>query len=61
MAPQSDDKDRWRLEEELHQRLMEAWTRYQENRTPETRAVYRQALRAFADVVILGLRSPKEP
>jgi hypothetical protein len=53
MSPQSDDKERWRLEDEVHQRLMEARARYEENKTPETRAAYLKALRAFTDVVIL--------
>jgi hypothetical protein len=61
MSPQSDDKERWRLEDEVHQRLMEARTLYQENKTSETRAAYLQALRAFTDVVIFGLRPKKEP
>jgi hypothetical protein len=61
MSPQQVDKDRWRLEDEVHQRLMEARMRYQENKTPEMRETYRQALRAFTDVVIFGLRPPKGP
>lgn len=61
MSPRPDDKDRWRLEEEVHKRLMEARTRYQEDKTPETREAYHQALRAFNDVVVLGLRPPKRP
>ena len=60
MSPQPDHKERWRLEDEVHRRLMEARTRYQENKTPETRDAYRQALRDFTDVVIFGLRPPKK-
>jgi hypothetical protein len=61
MSPQSDNKERWRLEDEVHQRLMEARTHYQENKTPETRDAYLRALRALTDVMVFGLRPPKKP
>jgi hypothetical protein len=61
MAPQSDDKTkRWRLEEEVHERLMEARKAYEENKTPETRDAYSRALRAFTDLLFRGI-PPKEP
>ena len=54
MAPQFDREERWKLEDEVHERLMEARRSYEENKTPENRAAYMKALRAFTDLVVFG-------
>ena len=60
MAPRLSHEEQLKLEQYWQARLAEARKQYDENKTPETRAAYSRALRAFADVVIRGVRPSKQ-